>query len=248
MNESTVRHRRARALAASGSALMRTLAMLACIAAASVAIAQTQPQPQGAGGDPPSRAARLSDVSGQVWIYNAEGNEWIGVDRNQPLTTGDRIATDNGGAPRSRSARRRCASTPRPSSRSCASTTAATSSSWRAAASPRACAIRSRWPSSSSTPTKAAFASRPSAATASIAPNRRATSRCSPARRSSRARNTALPVSTGQHAQFWLDAGGVPQYAMVAPVRDAFAAWNDERDRAEDASRRRRRRASSRPR
>jgi hypothetical protein len=48
------------------------------------------------------------------------------------------------------------------------------------------------------------------------------------------ARNTALPVTAGQHAQFWIDSAGVPQYAIVAPARDAFAGWNDDRDRAED--------------
>ena len=48
------------------------------------------------------------------------------------------------------------------------------------------------------------------------------------------ARNTALPVTAGQHAQFWIDTAGVPQYAIVAPARDAFAGWNDDRDRAED--------------
>ena len=48
------------------------------------------------------------------------------------------------------------------------------------------------------------------------------------------ARNTALPVLTAQHAQFWIDGAGVPQYATVAPQRDAFWSWNDERDRAVD--------------
>ena len=47
-------------------------------------------------GDPPGRVARLSDVAGQVWLYNADSEEWITVERNRPLTTGDRIATDNG--------------------------------------------------------------------------------------------------------------------------------------------------------
>src|SRR3954447_16262239 len=47
-------------------------------------------------GDPPSRAARLSEVAGQVWLYSPDSNEWIEVSRNRPLTTGDRIATDNG--------------------------------------------------------------------------------------------------------------------------------------------------------
>ena len=35
-------------------------------------------------------------------------------------------------------------------------------------------------------------------------------------------RNSALPLSTGQHAQFWLDASGVPQYNMLEPARDAL--------------------------
>ena len=41
-------------------------------------------------------------------------------------------------------------------------------------------------------------------------------------------------MATGQHAQFWIDQAGVPQYAMVQVTRDEFAAWNDDRDRAED--------------
>ncbi len=47
-------------------------------------------------GDPPGRVARLSEVAGQVWLYTADSDEWISVERNRPLTTGDRIATDNG--------------------------------------------------------------------------------------------------------------------------------------------------------
>ena len=46
--------------------------------------------------DPPGRVARLSEADGQVWLYSPETNEWVTVARNRPLTTGDRIATDNG--------------------------------------------------------------------------------------------------------------------------------------------------------
>jgi hypothetical protein len=59
-------------------------------------------------------------------------------------------------------------------------------------------------------------------------------------------RNSALPLGPGQHAQFWLDSAGVPQYNMLQPTRDQFAAWNEERDRAEAG--RSRARAMSRPR
>ena len=55
------------------------------------------------------------------------------------------------------------------------------------------------------------------------------------ARRSTRRATPRLPVTTGQHAQFWIDAAGVPQYAMRRSRRaTTFAGWNDERDRAED--------------
>jgi hypothetical protein len=77
-----------------------TLALLALVCAVAAVPSEAQPQPmQGdaAAVDPPSRAARLGDVSGQVWLYNSDSNEWAGVSRNQPLTSGDRIATDNDG-------------------------------------------------------------------------------------------------------------------------------------------------------
>ncbi|MBX9793666.1 MAG: FecR family protein, partial [Burkholderiaceae bacterium] len=44
--------------------------------------------------DPPGRVGRLSEVLGQVWIYNPEDREWISAERNRPLTTGDRLSTD----------------------------------------------------------------------------------------------------------------------------------------------------------
>src|SRR5450432_2599268 len=40
---------------------------------------------QAADADPPDRVARLSDVSGQVWLFAPETNEWLTVDRNRPL-------------------------------------------------------------------------------------------------------------------------------------------------------------------
>ena len=45
-----------------------------------------------------ARRSAPSDVSHRPCpIYNPDANEWASVDRNQPLTTGDRIATDNDG-------------------------------------------------------------------------------------------------------------------------------------------------------
>ncbi len=47
-------------------------------------------------GDPPGRVGRIADTQGKVWIYDDEGSAWTEVTRNQPITSGDRLATDNG--------------------------------------------------------------------------------------------------------------------------------------------------------
>jgi len=45
---------------------------------------------------PPGRGARVSEAAGQVWVYSPDAGEWVSAERNQPLTSGDRIATDTG--------------------------------------------------------------------------------------------------------------------------------------------------------
>jgi hypothetical protein len=44
--------------------------------------------------DPPGRVGRIADLRGTVWIYDADQGEWIGAQRNRPLTSGDRLATE----------------------------------------------------------------------------------------------------------------------------------------------------------
>lgn len=70
-------------------------AVLVLAAFLGLGVLPAKAQPVGAG-DPPSRVARLSEVDGQVWIYNDETDEWVTASRNRPLTTGDRLAADNG--------------------------------------------------------------------------------------------------------------------------------------------------------
>ncbi len=50
---------------------------------------------QAAFADPPGRVGRLADVQGTVWRFDAEAAEWVAAERNRPLTTGDRLATDD---------------------------------------------------------------------------------------------------------------------------------------------------------
>ncbi len=47
--------------------------------------------------DPPDRAGRLAELSGQVWIYATDSNEWIPAVRNRPVTSGDRLSTEADG-------------------------------------------------------------------------------------------------------------------------------------------------------
>jgi hypothetical protein len=94
-------------------------ALVVALAALSIGtVAGAQPLP----GDPPGRVARLSDVYGQVWLYNPDRGEWESAVRNRPLTGGDRLATDPG-ARACRSVRRPCGWTREPKSRSSPSTT-----------------------------------------------------------------------------------------------------------------------------
>ncbi|MDM4766073.1 DUF6600 domain-containing protein [Pelomonas sp. SE-A7] len=46
--------------------------------------------------DPPGRVGRVAEVVGEAWLFDAEDKEWQKVERNQPITEGDRLRTDNG--------------------------------------------------------------------------------------------------------------------------------------------------------
>lgn len=82
----------------------RLLAFLLIVLGASVgvstadAVAQslTQSLAQSVELDPPGRVGRLLVVGGQVWLNTIDSPEWIGAVPNQPLTRGDRLATDTG--------------------------------------------------------------------------------------------------------------------------------------------------------
>jgi hypothetical protein len=235
MKTSMDRDRQAGAPRSFARRLAMALTALVCVAMALPAQAQPQPT-QGeasAAGDPPGRAARLSDVSGQVWLYNPDTNEWAGVERNQPLTTGDRIATDNDGRAEitlgTTTLRLDVATEIEIVRLDDARYTVRLQSGSVAARLRNAQALtefelntdegrfralavgRFRFDRSAQSSDVTVYNGQ------AIFENK----------------DTALPVTAGQHAQFWLDASGVPQYATVQPARDAFAAWNDERDRGE---------------
>ena len=47
--------------------------------------------------DPPGRVGRLADLQGTVWVYDDQAGDWRAAERNLPVTSGDRFATDPGG-------------------------------------------------------------------------------------------------------------------------------------------------------
>ena len=190
-------------------------------------------QAGGADPDPPDRAARLSEASGKVWLFSPDANEWIAVERNRPLTTGDRIATDNGAH----------------AEITLGSTTVRLDSATELEIALLDDNVFNLHLHSGSVAARL----RDSQAVGEFALDTdegRFRARSVGRYRFDRfeqasdltvdsgqavyeGRNSALPLSAGQHAQFWLDASGAPQYNMLEPARDAFAAWNEERDRAE---------------
>ena len=208
------------------------LGMLALLALLGLAAAlQAHAQAQAA--DPPGRVARLSEASGQVWLYSPDDNEWVAVERNQPLTTGDHIATDNDG----RAEIKLGTTTLRLDAATELEIVQLDDSTYRVHLHGGSVAARLRSPQSI-----AEFALETDEGQFRVqAIGRYRFDRFEQASDLTvyngqavfEGQNSALPLTTGQHAQFWLDAGGSPQYNMVEPARDAFAAWNDDRDRAE---------------
>ncbi len=71
------------------------LGLVGCAASSAQPVAPPPPPPGvAAEADPPGRVGRIGDTQGQVWIYADDVGEWITAARNRPMTTGDRIATE----------------------------------------------------------------------------------------------------------------------------------------------------------
>ena len=69
--------------------------LLASLATVPLALAQDAPdQPTGQDQDPPARVARLSLAQGAVSLQPAGDQDWATADVNRPLTTGDKLWTD----------------------------------------------------------------------------------------------------------------------------------------------------------
>ena len=186
--------------------------------------------------DPPGRVARLSDLSGQVWLYSPDSGEWVSAVRNRPLTTGDRLATETGARAELQvgSTTLRLAAGTELEVRNLdddhvslqlhnGSVSARLRETAEAAEFelstedgrflvPRAGRYRFDRDASGSFATVYAGQARYEGP------------------------NSGLTITSGQRAEFWIDAAGAAQYRLGELQSDAFTVWNTERDRDAERS------------
>jgi hypothetical protein len=186
--------------------------------------------------DPPGRVGRLGDTNGQVWLYTPDAGEWISADRNRPLTTGDRLATDANAQAELR----------------IGSTTV------RLGAGTELEVLRLDDEAISLQLHNGSIATRLRNAESAREFELRTTEGRFITNRPGRYRfdrgddtsdvtvwsgeavyeapGSALTVYPGQRAEFWLENGSNAQYSITDPVRDSFASWANDRDRRDDRS------------
>lgn len=186
--------------------------------------------------DPPGRVGRLSELVGQVWLYHPGGGEWMAAERNRPLTTGDRLATDAG----ARAEVRVGSTTLRLDGGS--ELEVLRLDDERIDLKLHNGSLAARLRSREAVPE---FAVETGEGRFSV--QRTGRYRIDRADETSHITvssgqalyegpGSALTVNSGQRAEFWLDRASAAQYSITEPQRDAFANWTAERDRADDRS------------
>ncbi len=199
--------------------------LVAGLAAAGPAHAQSAPA------DPPDRVARLSEVSGQAWLYDPDRGEWIEALRNRPVTTGNRLATDAGAH----------------AELQLGSTTLRLDQDTELEVVQLDDDRLSLRLHNGSVEAQVRDATDAAAFELTTEDGRfvlEATGRYRFDRRGADSdvtvfegqaryerQGTALAVVPGQRGTFWIDSAGVAQYTIGAPIDDAFARWSRERDR-----------------
>ncbi|MEO8808425.1 MAG: DUF6600 domain-containing protein, partial [Burkholderiaceae bacterium] len=207
------------------------------IAAASLSLAfgaDAQPINSTNEADPPGRVARLSELNGQVWLYSPDSAEWVSADRNRPLTSGDRLATDAGAR-----AELQVGST---IVRLDASTELEV-----VQLDDDNISLQLHGGSITTRVRNLTDAGEVDVQTEEgrFVLQRTGRYRIDRDRPSSHLTvytgqavyegpNSALTVNQGQRAEFWLDSSNAAQYSVSSPVSDEFAGWNGERDRLAD--------------
>ena len=207
-------------------------AIIVAVAAMSFGtLAGAQPMP----GDPPGRVARLSDLSGQVWLYNPDRGEWESATRNRPLTRGDRLATDPG----ARAVLQVGSATLRLDAGTELEVLALDDDHLalqlhNGSVAARVTDLSGLGQFELSTEDGHFIVQRAGRYRFDHGNHLSSVTVYSGLARYE-GPNSGLPIGPGQRAEFWLDTAGAAQYTLSAPVNDAFAAWNADRDRRASA-------------
>lgn len=184
----------------------------------------------------PSRAGRLSEITGQVWLFNPEQREWVSAERNRPLTTGDRLTTD-----RSAHAEIRVGSTVvRLDGDTEFEVLSLDDESLQLQLNRGAAQVQlrdSEWAQQFEMVTEEGRfrTDRPGNYRFDRIGSRTQATALS-GRLFYEGQQQALTIESGQRAEFLFDGNGRAQYAIIEPKRDAFSAWNNERDRIDRAA------------
>ena len=186
--------------------------------------------------DPPARVGRLSDITGKVWMFSPGSGEWVAAVRNQPLTSGDRLSTDAA----ARAEVHIGSTTVRLDSGSELEVLQLDDNRMALQLHSGSTSVRLRQRDSA-----AQFELRTAEGRFRV----QRTGRYRFDRQDETSQVTvwsgqayfegpgsALTVVSGQRAEFWLDNRNAAQYSLTEPVRDAFAAYNNDRDQRDDRS------------
>ena len=199
--------------------------MLAVVALAGGAYAQDTAV------DPPGRVARLSEVSGQVWLYSPDAAEWIAATRNQPLTSRDRLATEAG----ARAELQIGSTTVRVDASSEIEVVQLDDRHVALELHDGSATARVRDRNGAGqleiTTEEGRFVTLRDGSYRFDRNNGKSDVTVYAGQARYEGPNSGLPVNAGQRAEFWIDSGGVAQYSTLSPVNDAFAAWSNDRDR-----------------
>ncbi|MEP7099973.1 MAG: DUF6600 domain-containing protein [Burkholderiales bacterium] len=181
--------------------------------------------------DPPGRVARLSEVNGQVWLYSPDGAEWIVASRNQPLTTGDRLATEAG----ARAELQIGSTTVRVDASSEIEVVQLDDEHVALELHDGSAIAHVRDLNGAGqlelTTEEGRFVTLRTGTYRFDRNNGKSDVTVYSGQARYEGPNSGLPVNAGQRAEFWIDSGGVAQYSTLSPVNDAFASWSSERDR-----------------
>jgi len=193
-------------------------------------------QSQGQAVDPPSQVGRITEVQGQAWLFHPEEGEWISAQRNRPLTTGDRLATDGN----ARVEVRIGSTTLRLDGASEIEVKRLDDDNMSLQLHNGSLALRlrsrERLPEFELLTGEGRFTAQRTGRYRFDRADDASFVTVLSGQALYEGPGSALTVNAGQRAEFWLDRANAAQYSIVEPQRDGFANWVAERDRADDRS------------